>query len=87
LHKKLTITVDEDVYDGLHRVVGRQKISHFIEELVRPHVVQEDLMAAYRQMAEEEDREAEAQQRRAAVSERSLRDAQVQLGLAERARG
>jgi predicted CopG family antitoxin len=61
LHKKLTITVDEDVYDGLHRVVGRQRISHFIEELVRPHVIQEDLMAAYRQMAEEEDREADAQ--------------------------
>ena len=62
MHKKLTITVDEDVYDGLHRVVGRQKISHFIEELVRPHVIQEDLMAAYRQMAEEEGREEEAQE-------------------------
>jgi predicted CopG family antitoxin len=60
LHKKLTITVDEDVYDGLHRVVGRQKISHFIEGLVRPHVIPGDLMAAYREMAEEEDREAEA---------------------------
>lgn len=60
MHKKLTITVDEQVYDGLHRVVGRQKISHFIETLVRPHVVPEDLTAAYREMAADERREAEA---------------------------
>jgi hypothetical protein len=31
VHKKLTITVDEQDYEGLHRVIGRQKISHFIE--------------------------------------------------------
>lgn len=60
MHKKLTITVDEEVYEGLHRVVGRQRISQFIETLVRPHVVKEDLAAAYRQMAAEEAREAEA---------------------------
>lgn len=60
MHKKLTITVDEQVYDGLHRVVGRQKISQFIETLVRPHVVPEDLTAAYREMAADERREAEA---------------------------
>jgi predicted CopG family antitoxin len=60
MHKKLTITVDEEVYEGLHRVVGRQKISQFIETLVRPHVLREDLLAAYRDMAEEEEREAEA---------------------------
>lgn len=60
MHKKLTITVDEEVYEGLHQVVGRQKISQFIETLVRPHVVREDLLAAYRDMAAEEEREAEA---------------------------
>ncbi|MGH3089474.1 MAG: hypothetical protein ACRDSJ_19455 [Rubrobacteraceae bacterium] len=38
MHEKLTITVDEKVYEGLHRVVGRQRISQFIERLVRPHV-------------------------------------------------
>jgi len=61
MHKKLTITVDDEVYEGLHRVVGRQKISQFIETLVRPHVLREDLLAAYRDMAGEEEREAEAQ--------------------------
>lgn len=60
MHKKLTITVDEEVYEGLHRVVGRQKISHFIETLVRPHVIREDLLAAYCDMAREEERETEA---------------------------
>lgn len=62
MHKKLTITVDEQVYDGLYRVVGRQKISQFIETLVRPHVVPEDLTAAYREMAADERREEEARE-------------------------
>ena len=35
--KKLTITLDEAVYDGLYKAVGRQQISHFVEALVRPH--------------------------------------------------
>ena len=60
MHKKLTITVDERVYSGLHRAIGRRRISQFIEDLVRPHVVAEDLSAAYRAMAEDEAREAEA---------------------------
>src|SRR3954466_1616476 len=60
MRKKLTITVDERVYDGLHSVIGRRRISRFIESLVRPHVVGKDLDLAYRQMAADEAREAEA---------------------------
>jgi hypothetical protein len=60
VQKKLTLTVDEQVYDGLHRVIGRRKISRFVESLVRPHVVREDLEEAYREMAADEAREAEA---------------------------
>ncbi len=60
MQRKLTITVDEDVYKGLHKVIGRRKISRFIESLVRPHVLGLDLDAAYREMAQEEAREAEA---------------------------
>ncbi|MBM4032360.1 MAG: addiction module antitoxin [Planctomycetes bacterium] len=60
MQRKLTLTVDEQVYDGLHRVIGRRKISRFIEGLVRPHVVREDLEAAYREMAADEAAEAEA---------------------------
>lgn len=60
MQKKLTITLDERVYEGLHRVVGRRRISRFVESLVRPHVIGKELEAAYRQMAQEEAREAEA---------------------------
>lgn len=60
MRRKLTITVDEQVYVGLHRVIGRRRISGFIESLVMPHVVREDLAQAYRQMSEDETREAEA---------------------------
>jgi len=60
MQKKLTITLDEHVYEGLHRVIGRRRISQFIESLVRPHIINEDLEAAYAQMAQDEAREAEA---------------------------
>jgi predicted CopG family antitoxin len=60
VQKKLTITVDEQVYEGLHRVVGRRHISQFIERLVRPHVIQDHLDEAYRLMAQDEEREVEA---------------------------
>lgn len=60
MQKKLTITIDEQVYSGLHRVIGRRRISNFIESLVRPHVLQDELLAAYEEMAHDEVREAEA---------------------------
>ncbi len=56
--RKLVITLDEQGYEGLHRVIGRRNISQFIESLVHPHVVGTDLEAAYRQMAQDEAREA-----------------------------
>ena len=58
--KKLTITVSEEVYKGLHRVIGRGRISRFLEDLARPHVVKQKLESAYREMAADESREAEA---------------------------
>ena len=60
MQKKLTITIDEKVYKGLHRIIGQRRISQFIESLVRPHVIPQDLEAAYKQMAQDETREAEA---------------------------
>jgi siroheme synthase (precorrin-2 oxidase/ferrochelatase) len=58
--KKLTITVDAEVYNGLHTVVGRRRISRFLNDLARPHVVGQDLSAGYEAMAADEAREAEA---------------------------
>jgi hypothetical protein len=60
MQKKLTITLDARVYEGLHTVIGRRRISKFIELLVRPHVIGKALEMGYRQMAEDEAREAEA---------------------------
>ena len=60
MQKKLTLTIDEKVYEGLHAQIGRRRISRFIEDLVRPHVIAKDLAAAYQQMALDEEREAEA---------------------------
>ncbi len=60
MQKKLTITLDERVYEGLHSVIGSRRISKFIESLVRPHVLKKDLDRAYKQMAQDEEREAEA---------------------------
>ena len=60
MQKKLTITIDEQVYEGLHAVIGRRCISRFIEDLVRPYVIGQELEAAYKQMAQDEAREAEA---------------------------
>lgn len=60
MQKKLTITMNEQVYEGLHRVIGRRNISQFIESLVRPHVLEKDLEAAYQQMAQDKSRESEA---------------------------
>jgi predicted CopG family antitoxin len=58
--RKLTITVEDDVYSGLHRRIGPRRISKFLNDLARPHVIEEELEAAYREMAADEDREREA---------------------------
>jgi hypothetical protein len=58
--KRMTITMGEVVYEGLVRVVGRRKISAFLENLARPHVVSDDLLAGYQAMGQDTDREPEA---------------------------
>lgn len=60
MQKKLTITVDSKVYEGLHTVIGRGNISQFLERLARPYVLNKDLVASYRDMANDSEREAEA---------------------------
>lgn len=61
MQRKLTITIADDVYRGLHQQVGQGHISRFIEDLVRPHVVTDDaLEAAYREAALDEGAETEA---------------------------
>lgn len=60
--KKLTITVEDEVYEGLHRVIGTRRISRFLNDLARPHVTTRDLEEGYRAMAADEEYEREAQE-------------------------
>lgn len=60
MQKKLTISIDEAVYEGLHRVIGRRNISRFLEGLARPHILPAAIDEAYLQMAADEGRETEA---------------------------
>lgn len=61
MHRKLTVTVSDEVYRGLYRTVGRGNISRYVDDLLRPHVVADDnLVALYREMCGDEGREREA---------------------------
>ena len=53
MRKKLTITLEEDVYEGLQQSVGRGKIGRFLEELARPHVVDKNLAQGYAALADD----------------------------------
>ena len=60
MQKTMTITLDESVYDGLMSLIGREKISQFLENLARPYVAKDNLTEAYRAMAADTERETEA---------------------------
>jgi predicted CopG family antitoxin len=62
MQRKLTITVDEEIYEGLRRVIGPRKISKFVQELVRPHVVRPNLEGDYAEMANDLKREQVARE-------------------------
>lgn len=62
MSKKLTITVEDEVYEGLHRIVGRRRISRLLNDLARPHVTAPELHEGYRAMAADEAREREAEE-------------------------
>jgi hypothetical protein len=60
MSKKLTITVDDDIYHGLHSIIGPRRISRFLNDLARPHVLVPDLAEGYGAMAADKEREQEA---------------------------
>jgi predicted CopG family antitoxin len=62
MHRKMTITLDETVYEGLYRTVGKRQMSQFIEDLLRPHVLDTSLDTGYQAMAADQARETEAQE-------------------------
>ena len=60
MHKKLTITLDQPIYAGLHKIIGRGNISQFIEDLVRPYILNRKIRQGYKEMSQDKAREAEA---------------------------
>jgi predicted CopG family antitoxin len=62
MHKRMTITLDEDVYEGLYRTIGKRRMSQFIEDLLRPHFMDSSLDEGYKAMNADKEREAEAKE-------------------------
>ena len=60
MRKKLTITIDKEVYRALYEVIGKRRISQFLEDLARPLVLHAELESAYQAMAQDTKREKEA---------------------------
>jgi hypothetical protein len=60
--RRLSITVDEVLYDRLQAVVGKQNISRLFRTLVRPIVTKKNLDDEYRLMAADKLRESEARE-------------------------
>ena len=60
MQKKLTITIDESVYRGLYNNIGEGKISKFIETLIKPYVLNQELEQEYKNIAADEKEEQEA---------------------------
>lgn len=60
MQKKLTISIDEAVYRNLYSVIGEGKISKFIENIIKPYLINEQLKASYEEMAQDEKSEKEA---------------------------
>ena len=75
MHKKMTITLDEAVYDGLWRTIGKRRMSQFIEDLLRPHVLDKSLDDGYKAMAADTVREVDAMEWCNALSKDMINEA------------
>ncbi len=53
-------SVQAPAYGRIRQWIGRRKISQFLEDLARPHVVHDDLAAGYQAMAADTARERES---------------------------
>lgn len=62
MRKKLTLTLDEEVHAGLHRMIGLRGISRFIEDLLRPRVLRPDSSETYEGISQDRVREEEARE-------------------------
>ncbi len=70
--RKLTITVDEDVYAGLYAKIGPRRISRFLNDLAKPLVTHDALADGYRALAADSVQEREADEWSEWLTEDSL---------------
>ena len=48
----VTVTLDDNIYEGLNRIIGQNDINKVIESLIHRYVADHDLEEAYRMMAQ-----------------------------------
>lgn len=75
MSRRITITLDDELYEGLRQRAGSGDMSALIEDLLRPLVAPDaELEAAYREMAADTEREREALEWIEAVPDEALED-------------
>jgi len=62
MSREVTITLSEEVYQGMQTIAGDRTLSEFIEELARPVLAQVILEAEYREMSLDLNRERQAEE-------------------------
>lgn len=60
--KKVTLMLDEQVYDALRAKVGGRGIGAYLSKLARPHIVKDEIEAGYMAMANDKEYNKEADQ-------------------------
>ena len=60
MQKTLTITLDAQTFEDLNKLIGKENISQYVEDLVRSHLAELELEAGYVAMAADTEREAQA---------------------------
>ena len=60
MKKKLIFRISKNVYERLCGIFGRRRVSHSIEMFLESYGILGKLENAYREMAQQEEREAEA---------------------------
>ncbi len=84
MRKRLTLTIDQEIYEGLLKTAGKRNISRFVEDLLRSRVANPDLERSYAEMAKDKRREAEAAEWQSALMDplfvKDLDDVAADLG-------
>ena len=55
MQKKLTLSINAEIYEALHKMAGKRKIGRFIENLVRPYIASSDGLNERTAQAEEQE--------------------------------